>query len=212
MDWLKAINNGRIGKGILFVISSVSGGGKTTVISRLMEDLTGLSLAVSHTTREPRENEREGIEYFFVTREYFERMIEKEDFLEWADVYGHLYGTSKKAVDKLLTETCDVILDIDVQGAMQIKEKRPEAVLIFIAPPDEREQARRLITRGTETEEELRKRLEAAREELALAPEYDYAVRNDQIEETVQTVKAIIVAERCRPCGRPRGKGTEGKP
>lgn len=199
---MQSIDNGRSGKGVLFVVSSVSGGGKTTIINRLLECLQDLRLAVSHTTREPRDGERDGIQYFYVSRDRFDSMIEGNSFLEWAEVYGHYYGTSIESVEKLVSEGCDVILDIDVQGAMQIKDKRSDAVLIFIVPPSGEEQARRLQNRGTETADQLRKRLDAAREELALVYEYDYAVRNDDVEETVSTVKSIIVSERCRPMMR----------
>jgi guanylate kinase len=199
LDWTSNLDNGQTGRGILFVISSVSGGGKTTVINHLMEELEGLHLAVSHTTRSPRADESDGKEYYFVSRDTFETIIEQNGFLEWAEVYGHYYGTSKRAVDDLLSDTCDVILDIDVQGAMQIREKLPDSILVFVVPPSWEEQERRLIERGTETDDQLRRRLEAAKEELALVQEYDYAVRNDKLELTVNTVKSIIISQRCRP-------------
>jgi guanylate kinase len=211
MHWMQKLDNGRTGKGILFVISSVSGGGKTTVINRLLENLDGLQLVVSHTTREPRKGECEGKEYFFVSRADFEKIIEKDGFLEWASVYDHYYGTSKQAVDRVLSASIDAILDIDVQGAMQVREKQPDSVLIFIVPPGGEEQERRLRGRGTETNEELLRRLEAAGEELALVREYDYAVLNDEIESTVNTVKSIIVSQRCRPGKDRDGNSMEGE-
>lgn len=199
MDWIERLDNGNTGKGILFVISSVSGGGKTTVINRLLKRIDGLGVVVSHTTRDPRKNEVNGREYFFVTRCVFEKMIEEGRFLEWANVYGHYYGTSKRSVEEVSNGSRDAVLDIDVQGAMQVRSERPDAVLIFIVPPGQQEQERRLRGRGTETDSQVQRRLEAAREELALIPEYDYAVRNDDIESAVNAVKAIIISQRCRP-------------
>lgn len=184
------------GYGKLFVISSVSGGGKTTVIGRLMEAVPGVQLSVSHTTRKARPDETEGKDYFFITRERFEAMIEQGNFLEWAEVYGKYYGTSAKAVETVIRSGCDAILDIDVQGAMQVREKRPDAILIFIIPPSEEEQERRLRRRGTESEEDVNRRLEAARQELAFADEYDYCVVNDKLEDAVEKVRSIIQARR----------------
>lgn len=199
MDWMQNLDNGRTGKRIIFVISSVSGGGKTTVVNRLLEDVDGLRLSVSHTTRRPRKSETDGREYHFVSRGVFEKMIEKDGFLEWASVYDHYYGTSRQAVKDALSDGDDVVLDIDVQGAMQIREERPDAVLIFIIPPDGREQERRLRDRGTETDDQVHRRLQAAIDELALVPEYDYAVVNDEVESAVDAVTSIIVSQRCRP-------------
>lgn len=199
LDGMKRLDNGRTGKGIIFVFSSVSGGGKTTLINRLLEEIDGLRLAVSHTTRKPRKGECDGKEYHFVPGSEFERMIAQDDFVEYALVYDHYYGTSKQAVDDVLSDSSDAILDIDVQGAMQVREKRPESILVFIVPPSGEEQERRLKGRGTETEEQLRRRLAASREELALLPQYDYAVWNDELESTVNTVKSIIISQRCRP-------------
>ena len=198
MDWINTIDNGLVGRKILFVISSVSGGGKTTVINRLMDRLPGLRVSLSHTTRKPRPGEREGEDYFFVSRGEFAKMIEKEEFLEWAEVYGHLYGTSKAAVDASVSGENDAILDIDVQGARHVREKRPDAVLVFLVPPSMEEQGKRLEKRGTEDSNQLLKRLEAAREELATLFEYDYAVLNDEVGEAVKAVKSIILSERCR--------------
>ncbi|UCG38544.1 MAG: guanylate kinase [bacterium] len=199
MTWMERIDNGKSGRGILFVISSVSGGGKTTLIKDLMTRVGDLHLSVSHTTRSPRDSEVDGRDYHFVTREEFETLVQEKLFLEWAEVYGELYGTSKSEVEGTSGRGEDVILDIDVQGAMQVRRQRPDAVLVFILPPSEIEQARRLDMRGTETEEERARRLKAAREELAYIPDYDYAVRNDILEEAVQTVRSIVVAARCRP-------------
>jgi guanylate kinase len=186
------------GRGKLFVISSVSGGGKTTVISHLMDLMPDVQLAVSHTTRQARAGETDGKDYFFTSRERFRSMIEEDSFLEWAEVYGKYYGTSADAVESVSRSGCDAILDIDVQGAMQVREKRPDAVLIFIVPPSEEEQERRLRGRGTESEEDVERRLEAARQELAFADEYDYCVVNDNLAEAVESVRSIIENHRYR--------------
>jgi len=195
---LTSIDNGKSGKGLLFVISSVSGGGKTTVIGKLMEKLGDLRMSVSHTTREPRPGEVEGRDYYFIAEDRFQTMVEEERFLEWAQVYGQSYGTSKDMVDSTTGEGLDVVLDIDVQGGMQVKEKRKDAILIFIVAPGEGEQERRLRNRGTENDHEVSMRLEAARRELAFVNEYHYCVLNDKIRDAVDAVISIIRAERCR--------------
>lgn len=200
---LKSINNGRTGKGLLFVISSVSGGGKTTVIRGLMDLVRDMELSVSHTTREPRQGEVDGADYTFIDVRKFEKMVEEGNFLEWANVYGHYYGTSRGTVDAITSSGNDAILDIDVQGAMQVKERRKDAILIFLVPPSEEEQERRLKDRGTESGEEVRVRLEAARQELAFISEYRYSVLNDDLEDAVQTVSSIIRSERCRNRNNP---------
>lgn len=194
----KLVDNGLKGRGLLFVISSVSGGGKTTVIKGLMEVLPGFRMTVSHTTRKRRTGELEGRDYHFVSEKTFKQMIDKDMFLEWAEVYGHHYGTSVSTVDSITGKGLDAVLDIDVQGAMQVKERRGDAVLIFIVPPGEREQTRRLKNRGTENEQELKMRLKAARGELAFKKEYHYSVLNEELDEAVDTLRCIIVAERCR--------------
>lgn len=198
---LSSYDNGHAGKGLLFVISSVSGGGKTTVIRGLSRVMKDLSLSVSHTTRQPRSGEMDGSDYHFVSEDRFRQMIRDGMFLEWAEVYGHLYGTSRRTVEDITARGLDAVLDIDVQGAMQVKENRKDAVLIFIVPPNEEEQARRLKGRGTESDEELELRLEAARRELAFASEYHYSVLNDDLDDAVRTVASIFTAERCRVGG-----------
>jgi len=200
---LSSIDNGLTGKGLLFVISSVSGGGKTTVIRGLMEKLGDLRISVSHTTREPRPGEVEGRDYLFIEEDPFEAMLEDGMFLEWAHVYGQYYGTLNATVDSITGEGLDVLLDIDVQGAMQVKERRKGAILIFIVAPGEDEQERRLRDRGTENDDEVSMRLGAARRELAFINEYHYSVLNDEIEDAVDAVCSIIKAERCRNRDRP---------
>jgi guanylate kinase len=192
IDIMSEAKNNCSGVGNLFVISSVSGGGKTTVISHLMDLMPDVQLTVSHTTRQARPGESDGKDYFFTSRERFRSMIEEDHFLEWAEVYGKFYGTSADAVESVSQSGFDAILDIDVQGAMQVREKRPDAVLIFIVPPSEEEQERRLRGRGTESEEDVGRRLEAARQELAFADDYDYCVVNDKLAEAVESVRTII--------------------
>ncbi|RUM88612.1 MAG: guanylate kinase, partial [Thermovibrio sp.] len=156
-------------KGLLIVISAPSGTGKTTLVHMLLKEFPDLEFSVSYTTRPPRPGEVDGRDYHFVDRKTFERMIEEGDFLEWAEVYGNLYGTSRTQVLKALNEGKDVILDIDTQGALQVKKNFPEAVLIFILPPSLKELERRLRNRGTDDEETIERRLKTAREEIRRA-------------------------------------------
>ena len=195
---LTSIDNGRRGKGLLLVVSSVSGGGKTTVIRGLMDVLGDLKMSISHTTRKPRPGELDGRDYHFIPEGRFMEMISRGEFLEWAEVYSHYYGTSSDVVDSITANGDDAILDIDVQGAMQVKEKRRDAILIFIVPPGEREQERRLRERGTESEQEIRMRIEASRRELAFIHEYHYSVLNKDVDDAIDAVRSIVRAERCR--------------
>jgi len=185
-------------KGLLIVISAPSGTGKTTLTHMLLKSFPNMEFSVSYTTRKPRPGEVNGKDYFFVDRDTFERMIEEGDFLEWAEVYGNLYGTSKSQVLKALNEGKDVLLDIDTQGALQVKKNFPEAVLIFILPPSLKELERRLRSRGTDDEETIERRLKTARVEIERAPLYDYIVVNDVLEEAFEKLKSIVIAEKCR--------------
>jgi len=185
-------------KGLLIVISAPSGTGKTTLCHMLLEEFPNMEFSISYTTRKPRPGELNGRDYFFVDRKTFERMIEEGDFLEWAEVYGNLYGTSKSQVLKALKEGKDILLDIDTQGALQVKKNFPEAVLIFILPPSLKELERRLKKRGTDDEETIKKRLQIAREEIRKALEYDYIVVNDILEVAFERLRFIITAEKCR--------------
>jgi guanylate kinase len=185
-------------KGLLIVISAPSGTGKTTLCHMLLKAFPDMEFSVSYTTRKPRSGEVNGKDYFFVDRKTFERMIEEGDFLEWAEVYGNLYGTSKSQVLKALKEGKDILLDIDTQGALQVKKNFPEAVLIFILPPSLKELERRLKKRGTDDEETIKKRLQIAREEIRKALEYDYIVVNDILEVAFERLRSIITAEKCR--------------
>ncbi|BCO09855.1 guanylate kinase [Desulfolithobacter dissulfuricans] len=186
-------------KGFILVISAPSGCGKTTILRKVMGDLPGLVFSVSHTTRPPRPGEENGRDYHFVTREQFIAIRDREPsgFLEWAEVHGNFYGTGRDEVVARLEQGLDVVLDIDVQGARQIR-RTAEPVTVFIAPPSLDELARRLRGRGTETEETIALRLRNAEIEMEAASEYDYLVINDRLDEAVESLRAIIIAERSR--------------
>ncbi len=186
-------------RGILFVLSAPSGGGKTTILKKVMADLPGLVFSVSHTTRKPRLGEEDGRDYYFVSRQEFASIRDRRPpgFLEWAEVHGNWYGTSRAAVEQCLCGGRDVVLDIDVQGATQIREGT-DSVTVFIAPPSLAELAARLRGRGTEDEHTLALRLENAKQELAFMERYDYLVVNDRLAEAVESLRSIIIAERCR--------------
>lgn len=182
----------------LVVISSPSGGGKTTIVNAVLERVPHTRLSVSHTTRQPRPGEVNGRDYFFVSRDDFLQMRARGEFLESAEVFGNLYGTSKRMVEQILAAHCDVILDIDVQGAAQIRAQSPDALTIFLMPPSFDELKRRLNLRGTETPASMSRRLEVARAEVARYAEFDYLVINDDLQEACQAVEAIVRAERQR--------------
>ncbi len=183
-------------RGDLYVISAPSGTGKTTLCRMLLKQMNDVSFSVSHTTRAPRPGEVDGIDYHFVSREAFNAMIEQGAFLEWAEVHGHFYGTSREGVFRQLEDGLDVLLDIDVQGARQVKKSFPGAVMIFILPPTFQELEQRLRSRGTEDEANLRTRIENAKKEVLAAPEYDYILINDILEEALDDFKSIIKANR----------------
>lgn len=182
-------------KGKLFVISGPSGAGKSTIVSKLLELAPDLVLSISYTSRRPRKGEVHGKNYFFISRDEFLRKIKENFFLEWAEVHGNLYGTPAEFVLKNIQEGRHVILEIDVQGAMRIKEKFPESVLIFIEPPDFKELEERLKKRSTESTEALRLRLENAGYEMAQAKYYNYRVINKDVEEAASQILKIIREE-----------------
>lgn len=185
--------------GELFIISAPSGTGKTTIIKKVVTRLAGLAFSVSHTTRKPRSSEQEGMDYYFVDRSVFVKMCDNHAFLEWAEVHGNLYGTSRKAVEEQLDRGVDVILDIDVQGARQVREASGlMGVSIFIVPPSWKELQRRLASRGTDSEESIRLRCGNARLEIADHDHYDFLIVNDEIENAVEMLCAVIIAERSR--------------
>lgn len=179
--------------GKVFVISAPSGTGKTTIERKLKKDLKNIEIIVSFTTRKPRPEEKEGEDYHFINKEKFEKMIKKGEFLEWANVYGNYYGTPKKEVFKKLKEGKNVLLTIDTQGAMKIKNLIPEAILIGVLPPSFKEQEKRMRKRKGLSEEEIKKRLNAAREERKILFKfYDFRLINKDIESTVEKIKKII--------------------
>ena len=189
-------------KGKTFIICGPSGVGKGTVVSRLLEADPTLYFSVSATTRAPRAGEADGVHYHFLTREKFQEWIDAGDFLEHAQFVGNFYGTPRRYVDEAMDQGRDVLLDIEIQGAEQIHQKRPEAVRIYIAPPSWEELERRLTGRGTEDTEKVRSRLARGREEFAAAKDFDYLVINDTVDHAVAEIRAIMTAEHCRPAER----------
>lgn len=186
---------------VLLVLSAPTGGGKTTIAHRLLERDPHLRFSISHTTRSPRPGETEGRDYHFVDREAFLGMREAGGFLEWAEVHGNFYGTHRSEVERAEQEGRDLILDIDVQGGIQVREAWPKAVLVFILPPTLEELLRRLGSRSAETGFDLGRRLESAQRELALAPKYDYNVVNEDLERATDGVLSVLRAARMRPGG-----------
>jgi len=194
--------------GNLFIISAPSGTGKTTILKKIIATMDNVGFSVSHTTRTPRSVEQDGIDYFFVDIDTFVDMKQQGLFLEWAEVYGNLYGTSSRAVAEATEKGLDIILDIDVQGGRQIKEKLGDkGIFVFIAPPSLEELARRLAGRSTEPEEVIAVRLQNAREEMKSINQYDYVIINDTIAEAVKVLKSIIIAERSK-----KRRGLSGAP
>ena len=189
-------------KGKLFVISGPSGSGKSTVIGRLLKELDKAYFSISATTREPRKGERDGVDYHFMKKEEFEKLIEADQLLEYAQFVGNYYGTPAAPVDEKLNAGYDVILDIETQGAEQILSKRPDAVSIFVFPPSFEILEQRLRSRGTDSEEKILGRLAQARVECKKAEMYTYLIINDQIETACDEVMAIITAEKCRTAER----------
>lgn len=185
-------------KGVLTVVSGFSGAGKGTVMKRLIQKYDDYALSISVTTRNPREGERDGIEYFFKTKEEVESMIENDEFLEYARYVDNYYGTPRFYVEEMLAKGKNVILEIEIQGAMQIKAKNPEAVLVFVTPPSFEELRNRLVGRGTETADVIESRLRRASEEAEGMPSYDYILVNDQVEDCVDRLHQIILSERAR--------------
>ncbi len=191
--------------GILFIISAPSGSGKTTLTNELLKLVPGLEFSISYTTRPPRGSEQHGREYFFISKEEFEQMIARGEFLEHACVFGCYYGTAKRFLDDARQTGRDLVLDIDVQGAAQVKAKMPDAVSIFILPPSRDVLEFRLRNRShsehMDSEEVIRRRLEGARKEIENYRNYDYILVNDRLEQSIAQLKAIVAAERLQRSG-----------
>ena len=185
-------------KGRLFVISGPSGAGKSTVVFKAIEGRNDMCFSTSVTTRKPRPNEVDGREYFFVDLDRFKEMVENDELLEHAEYVANSYGTPRKYVEEKLDSGLNVVLDIEVQGARQIKAKKPDAVFVFIIPPSMEELRRRLVARGTDSERAIEARLIRARQEYAEADFYDYIIVNDDAERAAKELSAIITAERCK--------------
>jgi guanylate kinase len=182
-------------KGSLFVIAGPSGVGKGTLVKMLISNHPEIALSISATTRKPRQGEEHGIHYFFLTREDFESRINNDEFFEWAEFSGNLYGTNRLFVEKMLEEGKHVILEIEVKGALQVKSKMPGAVLIFIEPPSLEELKARLVGRNTEKDEEIQRRLSIVDSEYAKKSEFNFVVVNDKLEEAYKKLESIIFNE-----------------
>ncbi len=183
-------------KGRLYVFTGPSGAGKGTVLHRLLDEVPGLSLSVSATTRVPRPGEQDGVHYYFISKQAFEQKIAENAFLEYAEYVDNYYGTPEHPVEEQLAAGRDVILEIEVQGAMQVHRKRPDAVMVFLAPPSLEELDARLHGRGTESEEKIRQRLETARRELEYQRNFAHIVVNDTVDHAVALLKALILHNR----------------
>ncbi len=201
--------------GIIYIISAPSGSGKSTLTNELRRTVANLEFSISYTTRPPRGSEQSGREYFFVSRDTFEKMIAEDEFLEWAEVFGNYYGTAKSFLREAAARGHDLLLDIDVQGAAQVKQKAPEAVTIFVLPPSREELERRLRRRAEaddalqrqlmgdgarlfNTEEILQRRLRTASHEIENFRQYDYILVNDRLEESIDILQSIVEAERLK--------------
>ena len=185
-------------KGTLVVISGFSGAGKGTVLSQVLARRPDLYFSVSFTTRPPREGEKDGVNYHFVTRQAFQERIERGEFLEYAEYVGNFYGTSMAVIREKLDQGIDVILEIEIQGAAKVREKMPEAVSLFLVPPSFEELSRRLHGRNTDSEDVIAGRLEKARVEFREIPKYDYLVINDKVSNAVREIEEILTAAECR--------------
>lgn len=185
-------------RGSLFVVSAPSGAGKTTLCKQLVAHVSGLKHSTSFTTRLPRPGETHGREYFFVDDRYFQDLVERNEFVEWAQVYGHRYGTPRTAMIEMMDSGIDVLLEIDVQGARQIKKTFEDAVFVYILPPSIDALRARLEQRGSDSTEEIQRRLQKVREEMWSYREYDYIVKNDDMKQALAGLEAIVLAERIK--------------
>jgi len=193
--------------GILYIISAPSGSGKSTLVNELRKFVPSLEFSISYTTRPPRGSEQNGREYYFIARDQFEKMIRNDEFLEYADVFGNYYGTAKSVLHQAAKRGNDLLLDIDVQGERQVKQKMPDAVSIFVLPPSRRELESRLrkrsLSENVHSEEVIRRSLDTARKEIENYPNYDYILVNDRLEQSVDRLQAIVLGERLQRSGKP---------
>jgi guanylate kinase len=185
-------------QGLLFVVSAPSGAGKTSLCRAVTDSLENLTHSISYATRKPRPGEIDGRDYYFVTQERFQAMIDAGDFAEWAEVHSNLYGTSRRVLSDMIAKSIDVILDIDTQGAKQIKSKFDSAVFIFIMPPSLEILEERLRNRKSDNEEEIKKRMRRARDEIKDFNMYDYIIVNREFDRALTELRSIVTAERCR--------------
>jgi guanylate kinase len=185
----------------VYIISAPSGSGKSTLVDEVRKLVPDLDFSISYTTRAPRGNEQNGREYFFVSREEFEEMIRRDEFLEYADVFGNYYGTAKRVLHQAEERNKDLLLDIDVQGAKQIKGKLPSALSIFIMPPDRKTLEERLRKRSLDAEGVIQRRLVTASREIENYEKYDYILVNDRLDESIEALQAILLAERLKRSG-----------
>jgi len=186
------------GRGLLFIVSAPSGAGKTTVVEQLVEQVPHLRMSRSYTSRLARAGESDGVDYNFVTRQRFETMIAEGEFLEWADVFGNLYGTCAAATERMLAAGDDVVLVIDVQGARKVRSRQLAATTVFVMPPSYATLEQRLRGRSKDSEADIQRRLVVAREEVAAYTEYDFIVVNDEVPAAVDRLRSIVLAERAR--------------
>ncbi|MFQ6082582.1 MAG: guanylate kinase [Candidatus Aminicenantia bacterium] len=182
---------------MLFILSGPSGSGKSTLTQKVLAQVDNISFSASHTTRPKRRSELEGKNYYFISEKEFKNMIANKEFLEWAIVHGNYYGTSKKEIEEKI-KNGDVLMDIDVQGARQIKSKFKEAIFIFVLPPSFEELKRRMVTRGEEESFSIQKRLEIAKQEIKCYKDFDYIIINDKLNKAVEELASIIIGQRCR--------------
>ncbi len=181
---------------MLYVVSGPSGCGKSTLVRMVMREVEGLEFSVSHTTRKKRETEQEGKDYYFVSKEKFQELAEENLFIEWAVVHGHYYGTSRREIERKAVQQ-SLLLDIDVQGAQQVKEKHKKAIFIFVLPPRYHELKKRLVSRGQDSPNTIKNRLEMAKKEIRSYTMFDYIIINDELEDAAEELKSIIISQRC---------------
>ena len=181
---------------LIIVLSAPSGSGKTTIVARLIDSLMHITRSISYTTREPREGEKAGVDYVFVSKEEFDRMKDNGEFLEWEENFGNYYGTGRKQVEDMLASGLDVIMSIDVKGARTAKKEYPESISVFVMPPSLEELENRLRRRKTDAESQVAIRLRESKQEVAASDEYDFLVVNNKLDEAVEEVKQVIEKER----------------